>query len=152
MAIPSVERPPPKLTSHWLAVWRCALKTMQEQGTWEPELRPLLDEYVYALRAAESARNGLTWLDALEVYAEEHAELLPDIAWSVLDRIATGLPTQWDRHAKRAAALADQLALTPRGRKAAGIGREAHAEKPVDPFDALDAEDELAKRRRSNSA
>lgn len=55
-------------------------------------------------------------------------------------------PTEWDRHAKRAAALADQLALTPRGRKAVGIVEGD--DQPADPF-AEFARDELAERRRS---
>lgn len=54
-------------------------------------------------------------------------------------------PTQWDRHSKRAAALADQLALTPRGRKAVGVGDQDDSDaQPASPFDELD---ELAARR-----
>lgn len=143
---PVAERPPKALNAYWLGVWRRALAIMQEQGSWSSELRPLLDEYVLALRAAEATRDGFKWLDALEQYAE-NADELPDIAWGVLREIASSLPTQWDRHAKRAAALADQLALTPRGRKAAGLGRDA-PEADEDPFAALDREDELAKRRK----
>src|SRR5258708_2083974 len=96
---------------------------MKAQGSWAWEQRPLLDEYIFPLRGAEDARKGFKWLDALEVYAD-NADDLPEIAWTTLNRIAAGLPVQWDRHAKRAAALADQLALTPRGRKAADIGIE----------------------------
>jgi hypothetical protein len=58
-------------------------------------------------------------------------------------------PTQWDRHAKRAAALADQLALTPRGRKAVGVGDQDDSDaQPADPFAAID---ELAARRTQAS-
>lgn len=90
---------------------------MVEQGTWAWELKPLLDEYVYALRAAEAARDG-------------------------------GLPTQWDRHTKRAAALADQLVLTPRARKAYGLIDDSEDDKPSDPFAGLD---ELAPRRKDRA-
>lgn len=55
---------------------------------------------------------------------------------------------QWDRNVKRAAALADQLALTPRGRKAIGLF-EGDDDGDEDPFGALDAHDELAKRREA---
>ena len=146
--LPTAERPPQGLNAYWLGVWRHALKAMQEQGTWAWELRPLLDEYVEALRAAAQTREGFKWLDALEAYAED-ADDLPEIAWSVLREIAGSLPTQWDRHTKRAAALADQLALTPRGRKAIGLGNSDEDEKPKDPFAGLD--DELAPRRANRS-
>lgn len=147
---PVAERPPKGLNVYWLGVWRRALAVMKEQESWSPELRPLLDEYVYALRAAETSRLGFKWLDALELYAEQ-ADELPEIAWSVLREIAGSLPTQWDRHAKRAAALADQLALTPRGRKASGVGKQT--EEPIDPFFALDAPpDEVGARRRKRAS
>lgn len=114
------------------------MKTLKEQGSWAWEQKPLLDEYVYALRGAEDARKGFKWLDALEVYAE-NAEDLPEIAWSKLARIASGLPAQWDRHVKRASALADQLALSERGRKAVGIrGDDEDDGEPDDPFAGLD--------------
>jgi hypothetical protein len=140
---PTCERPPKGLNAWWTHVWDHALTVMQAQGTWAWELKPLLDEYVFALRAAEATRDGFAWLDALEVYAE-NADELPEIAWSVLREIAGSLPTQWDRHVKRALTLADQLALTPRGRKAVGVGDSE--EQPADPFAILD---ELAPRRRS---
>lgn len=143
MALPTAERPPTGLDSYWLGVWRHALKVMQEQGTWDWALRPLLDEYVYALKAADATREGFKWLDALERYAED-ADDLPDIAWVTLGKIAGGLPTQWDRHAKRAALLADKLVLTPEAQKRHGIFDEPEEE---DAFADLDAEDELAKRR-----
>lgn len=148
--VPTAERPPKGLDAYWLGVWRHALKAMREQGTWEWELRPLLDEYVFALRAAEAARDGFAWLAALERYAED-ADELPDIAWTVLREIAGGMPTQWDRHTKRAAALADQLVLTPRSRKAHGLIDEDEDE-PDDPFAALDDAEgvvKLASRRRT---
>lgn len=54
-----------------------------------------------------------------------------------------GYAGSWDRAARRASMLADQLALTPRGRKAAGVrpAREA------DPFERFAAIDDLGVRR-----
>jgi hypothetical protein len=115
---------------------------LKAQGSWSWELKPLLDEYVFALRAAEATRDGFAWLDALERYADSGAEM-PDIAWKVLGEIAGSLPTQWDRHAKRAATLADQLALTPRGRKAVGLGF-SDDQQASDPLSELD---EIAVKR-----
>jgi hypothetical protein len=140
---PKAESPPKGLNSHWTHTWLRALEVMKQQGTWAWELKPLLDEYVFALRGAEDARNGFKWLDHLEEVASE------DIEWQALRQIASGLPVQWDKHAKRAAALADQLALTPRGRKAIGLADDEE-DQPADPFAALDA-DELAPRRQKRT-
>jgi hypothetical protein len=137
--MPAAERPPKGLDAHWRAIWRRALKTLREQDTWAPEQRPLLDEYVFALRGAQDARRGFAWLDHLETVASA------DMDWAALAQIATGLPVQWDRHTKRASALADQLLLTPRGRKAAA--RATTDDDSTDAFDALGS-DELAPRRR----
>ncbi len=137
MAISSVERPP-GLPAPWLDVWRGALKAMKEHGTWAPAMRPLLDEYVFALRAASDAREGFAGLDRLEDAAASE-----EIDWVALRQVATGLPVQWDRHVKRAAALADQLGLTLRGRMAAGS--TANMAAATDPFAKLD---ELSQRRR----
>lgn len=108
MAIPTVERPP-GIRTPWLDIWRGALKDMKESGVWRPALRPLLDEYVYALRAAAEMR-------------EESA-------------------AQWDRHARRASALADQLCLSPRGRKAAELMEDDDdsQSKPLANLDELTA-------------
>lgn len=46
--------------------------------------------------------------------------------------------------------LADQLCLTARGRKAAGIGEQSDDE-PEDPFAAIDAHDELAEKRKTKT-
>lgn len=147
-AKPTAERPPKGLNAYWLGVWRTALKTLTEQGSWAWEQKPLLDEYVYALRAAEDARMGFKWLDVLEEYADANAEDMPAISWTALRQIAGSLPTLWDKHSKRAAALADQLALTPRGRKA--INLATNEDEEADPFGALDKEDELAARRKAS--
>ena len=137
MARPTAERSPSGLNSYWTHVWEHALKQLKAQGSWAWEQKPLLDEYVFALKGAEDARNGFGWLDALEKYADD-ADELPDIAWGALRTIATGLPVQWDKHTKRAMALADQLALTERGRKAADVGKQDDDER-ADPFADLDA-------------
>jgi hypothetical protein len=113
---------------------------LKEQGSWAWEQKPLLDEYVFALKAAQQAREGFDWLDSLEQYAE-NADDLPEIAWTVLRQIAGGLPTQWDRHSKRATALADTLILTPAARRRHGLGAD---DTPADPFAEFD---ELAARR-----
>lgn len=143
---PTAEKPPQGLSAYWLGVWRHALKTLKDQDTWAWEQKPLLDEYVFALRGAEAAREGFAWLEALEVYADG-ADDLPNIAWSVLREIAGGMPTQWDRHTKRASALADQLALTLRGRKAVGLV-ESDESTAADPFAELD---EVAARRERHA-
>ncbi len=140
---PTAERPPKGLGPDWHHVWDHAVKVLKDQGTWTWELSPLLAEYVFALKAAQEAREGFKWLDALEEYADQERGDLPDIAWTVLRQIAGSLPTQWDRHAKRAAALADQLALTPRGRKAVGIADDD--EEAPNPFAEI-----LAFRRASS--
>jgi hypothetical protein len=145
--LPTAERPPKGLSAYWTNAWRHALKILKDQGTWAWEQKPLLDEYIYALRAAEDARIGFGWLDHLEEdVASEEVDFL------ALRAIATGLPTQWDKHTKRAAALADQLALTPRGRKAINLVTDDEDEEPADPFDALDEGDELAKAREKREA
>jgi hypothetical protein len=144
-SVPTAERPPAGLNSYWTGTWRRALKILKEQGTWAWEQKPLLDEYIHALHAAESSRKGFAWLDHLE-----DAVASEEIDWIALRTIATGLPTQWDRHTKRAAALADQLALTPRGRKAINVGDDqGDAGKANDPLSGLD---ELATRRASAGA
>lgn len=139
---PTAERPPKNLNAYWTGAWRHALKTLKDQGSWAWEQKPLLDEYVYALRAAEDARKGFGWLDHLE-----EAVASEEVDWLALRAIAAGLPVQWDKHTKRAAALADQLALTPRGRKAINLATDDEDE--VDPFAALDQEDELAAKRNA---
>jgi hypothetical protein len=144
---PVAERSPKGLNSYWTHVWDHALKVLKEQGTWAWELKPLLDEYVFALRAAEATRDGFAWLDHLE-----EAVASEEIDWLVLRQIAAGLPAQWDRHTKRAAALAETLVLTPKAQRALGIGRDDE-DTPEDPLEALDAgRDELAPRRNRRAS
>lgn len=125
MAQPTAERHPKGLDAYWLGVWRHALKVMKDQKTWTWEQRPLLDEYVFALKAAEQARVGFGWLDHLM-----GVETSDEVDFIALKQIATGLPVQWDRHTKRATALADVLLLTERSRKAHGLGIEG-ADEPA---------------------
>lgn len=127
-AVPTAERPPRGLDAYWLGHWRHCLKQLKEQGTWRWEQRPLLDEYVFALKAAEDARNGFEWLDHLR-----HAVASEDVDFVALQSIASGLPTQWDRHTKRAASLAETLVLTPRAQRAHGVGARARPQERVDP-------------------
>lgn len=130
---PVAERPPQGLNAEWLGVWRHALKCLKDQDTWAWEQAPLLAEYVYALRAAAQYREGFEWLDKM---MEADWEDFDDV--KSLAAIANGFPTQWDRAVKRAAALADQLALTPRGRKA--IGLHDGDEGQEDPFADFDGQ------------
>jgi hypothetical protein len=51
---------------------------------------------------------------------------------------AVGDGREWDRCVRRAQALADQLALSERGRRAAGVGVERD-DVAADPFADLDA-------------
>lgn len=113
MAARSPTRHPEGLGLHWSHVWDTAFRRKQADGTWSIGQSPLLDEYVFALRAADDAREA-------------------------------GEDVKWDRHAKRAAALADQLVLTPAARRRLGVGA-----KGKDPFDGFASLDELAPRRKS---
>jgi len=140
-AIPTLEKPP-GLREPWLGIWRATLTDLKASGAWRVALRPILDEYVYALRGASNARAGFAWLNHLE-----DAVASEEVDWQVLSQIAAALPAQWDRDTRRASALADQLALTPRGRKAGGLGGKADKDKPEPKRDSFEALDELAPRR-----
>ena len=149
MGVPSIEKCPKGLGPQWSAIWRLTRDELKDAGTFTASMRPLLDEFVFALKAAEEARVGFKWLDSLEQYAEE-AEELPEIAWTVLRQIATGLPVVWDKHAKRASALADLLGLSPKAARALGKNVEGpDANKDADPFAGLD---ELDKKRRGRTS
>lgn len=141
--VPTYERPPKGLDAYWLGVWRFALCVLKDQGTWAGEQKPLLDEYVYALREAERARVGFQWLDHLgEAVASE------DVDFVMLARIAGALPTQWDKHTKRASALASTLLLMPEARRQHGTGTD---EKSEDPLARFAGQDEFSKRRADRS-
>lgn len=153
----SIERCPSNLPKRWQAIWRQARDEMKEAGTFTAAMRPLLDEYVYAMQAAEDARKGFKWLDALEVYAHENAAELELPDWRALAQITGSLPSMWDKHVKRAADLAGLLGLTPKAqrdlkRKTTGKDGGDGDSKP-DPFAALDGSgDELAPRRRRRAS
>lgn len=85
-----------------------------------------------------------TWAWELSPLLAEYVHALERADWARRNDESA----QWDRNVKRAAALADQLALTPRGRKAIGLF-EGDDDGDQDPFAALDAGDELAKRREA---
>jgi hypothetical protein len=146
--VPSIEKCPEGLSTAWSGVWRQARDEMKDLDTFSASMRPLLDEYVYALKAAQDARVGFRWLDALEEYADD-ADELPEIAWSVLRRIAEGLPAMWDRHTKRAMELAGTLGLTPKAQKALSVKlKEGGDAEPDNPFAGLD---EVAQKRQAKA-
>lgn len=152
MGVPSIEKCPSGLDPKWSATWRLTRDELKEAGTFSASMRPLLDEFVYALKAAEEARVGFKWLDSLERYAEDASEDdLPAIAWTVLERIATGLPNVWDKHAKRASALADQLGLSPKAQRSLGKKLEGgkDGKQDADPFSGLD--DEVGAKRKAKA-
>jgi hypothetical protein len=150
MGVPSIEKCPSGLDPKWSATWRLTRDELKEAGTFSASMRPLLDEFVFALKAAEEARIGFRWLDSLEQYAEaSDPDDLPEIAWTVLRQIATGLPVVWDKHAKRASALADQLGLSPKAQRALGRKLEGgkDGEQDTNPFSGLD--DEVSAKRKA---
>jgi hypothetical protein len=141
--IPTPERPPTGLSCEWTATWKHALKVLKEQGTWNWETKPLLDEYVYALRAAEECREGIGW--AWESYRRSVGEESQEKRY---EGLAASLSSKWDVHAKRAAALANMLVLTVDSRRRNGLIEEVEVDAGSgDPFDEFSASDELAARR-----
>lgn len=151
MGVPSIEKCPAGLDPRWSGVWRLTRDELKEAGSFSASTRPLLDEFVFALKGADEARVGFKWLSALEEYADVNAGELPEIAWSTLGQIASGLPTQWDRHAKRAATLAELLGLTPKAKRALGkkLDGGADGEQSKDPFAGLDEVGQARKAKAS---
>lgn len=91
-------------------------------------------------------RHVLKTLKAQGTWAWEQKPLVDEYVFALVHaRIAReeGELKNWGNLATRASALADQLALTPRGRKAAAVKVKEDA-KDDDPFAELD---ELAERR-----
>ena len=91
------------------------------------------------------AERGRYWSRCMKVLVEQGSwdypqrALLDEFVLALVaadDAREDGRGTDWDRHAKRASAFADQLALTPRGRKAAGIGGNDDA--VADPFEGFE--------------
>lgn len=115
--------PPTGLKAPWRAVWRAAQRNLDTEGVWSPALRPLLDEYVEALRRAR--------------------ELRPPAG---ADSANTGFVAA-DRESRRAVAIATALGLTPKrpvGRPRKEKQPSADEKKTTNPFEELD---ELAPRR-----
>lgn len=131
---PTAERPPTGLDSFWTHTWNHALKVLKEQGTWKWEQKPLLDEYILALREARWSREEAE----KDPYHETEKGLLhphPGFA-------------QADRAARRAVLLADTLLLTPAEQRKLSATSSDNA-APKDPFEEAD---ELAKKRAKKSA
>jgi hypothetical protein len=93
----------------------------------------------------------LKTLKTQKTWAWEQKPLVDEYIFALVHaRIARleGEMKTWGNLATRASALADQLALTPRGRKAVGIKLEEakDAKQDQDPFAELD---ELERKRQS---
>lgn len=100
---------PPAITEPWLDAWRSALEQLKEQGSWVVAQRPMLDQYAFALRAADWAME------------------------------AGDAQIEWDKHSKRALAFAEALGLTAKARKVLAVkAKAADSGEPPDPFEALD--------------
>lgn len=152
MGVASIEKCPAGLDPKWSATWRLTRDELKEAGTFSASMRPLLDEFVFALKGAEDARIGFGWLDALEIYASENESEMEIPDWRALAQISGSLPTQWDKHAKRASALADQLGLSPKAQRSLGKKLEGgkDGKQDTDPFSGLD--DEVSAKRQAKAA
>ena len=136
MGIPTVEKPPSDLHSPWMDIWRGALREMKEMGTWTPTQKPLLDAYVYALRAESEHRE----IAQANPFSHSHA--------TDRDFVHPGF-TSADRERKAAVSLADALGLTARSRKALNLKSGDKDGGEIDPFGALD--DEVAAKRKAKA-
>lgn len=132
-SVPTAERPPEGLSAYWLGVWRHALKVLKEQGTWAWEQRPLLDEYVFALREARVSRE----LAEVDPYHPTTAGSLQPHPGFV----------QADRAARRAVLLAGTLKLTPEEQRKLVATDGSAAADPFAEFDEL----AQARARRSGT-
>lgn len=93
-------------------------------------------------------RHALKVLKVQGTWAWEHRPLLDEYVFALIEAKRCrdddeGLA--WHRAAQRASALADQLVLTPRARKAHGLASDDPEKPAADPLAGLD---ELAARRR----
>lgn len=113
--------PPQHFSERWRRVWRHTLAYLQQRGSWRDDQRPLLDEYVEALREAAIAKTAAR-ADPYRQTSSGSLQAHPGFA-------------QADRAARRAVLLAGALRLTAE--------TELH---DADDFDGLD-QDELASRR-----
>lgn len=97
-------------------------------------------------------RHALKTLKEQGTWAWEQKPLLDEYVLALVASASArnqGADSVWDKHSKRASALADQLALTPRGRKAINLASNDDDE-PADPFAEFGQEDELAQRRKAS--
>lgn len=85
-------------------------------------------------RCLRAMKEQGSWSGELRQLLDAYVEALMDAE----DARDDGRGAEVDRCVKRASALADQLALTPRGRKAAGLIGDSD-EKPANPFEGLRA-------------
>ncbi len=121
--------------SPWRNLWEGCQRQLVEQGTWDDNQKPLLDQYIFAVKESLEAREMADDRPFSE-HADGRVYAHPGFALA-------------DRAAKRAATFADALVLTPKARKALGLLKEA----AVDDDDSQVAEaapvslDELRRRR-----
>jgi phage terminase small subunit len=142
MGVPAVEKAPAGLGARWHPVWRAVLAHMKAAGTWSAVQRPLVDEYVIALRTAVEHR--------------ERAQVEPFAHSRETDRdFAHPGFASADREVKRAVSLASTLGLTVRAqREIVKLSREIadgndDGKSRSHPLAALD---ELQQRRARRSA
>lgn len=124
--------------SPWRNLWEGCQRQLKEQGTWQEQQKPLLDQYVFAVKEALEHR-ALADEQPTAEHADGRVYLHPGFASA-------------DRAVKRAASLADLLGLTPKARKALGLlDLDDDADDQDDQPSALDAQpvslDELRARR-----
>jgi phage terminase small subunit len=155
--IPNIEKPP-GIKEPYLGMWRLALADLKDSGLWRGTVRPLLCEYIDCYRLAHEHRAiAETAVQTIHHRANKAAgeeawdEVLPAgvrrSTESNLDSLHPGFASA-DREMKRAIALANELGLTPKARKALAV--EA-AEAPSEPS-VIGRLDELAQARRRRSA
>lgn len=124
------ESPPTGLRAPYLALWRGCLEALKRQGTWTPDQKPLLDDYVLAVRQSVEHQK-VAEADPFTVTEQGRVYAHPGFALA-------------DQAAKRAVLLADTLILSPKARRAHGIDGD---EEQANPLDRLD---ELAQRRKAS--
>jgi phage terminase small subunit len=151
---PDVEKPPGGLKEPYLGIWRYALKHLKESDLWRPTLRPLLDEYAFALRTARAHRLlAETTVQIITHYKGREDEWIEELPPGVrrnresdLDSLHPGFASA-DREIKRAIAIAAELGITPKAQQAL----VAAADAPEEP-DAFTQADELTARRTRKAA
>jgi phage terminase small subunit len=91
----------------WAVMWDQKLKVLKDQGTWSPDLREFLEDYLWYRRQAD-AHRGEAALDPF--FTNEHGRTFahPGFAMAREDE-------------REARALADLLVLTPEARRRHGL-------------------------------